>query len=379
MKKKPIRIFNIKYSEEDKQKINSYFNQVIDEAFLTNHTFCRKLEKKCEGIFKPYNAISCNSATGGLEVIFRYLNVRNKAVLVQSNTFIATAHAIQAAGGIIVPIDLDEDYVMSTLDLKNAISECKSKSLEIGAVCIVNISGLSSDGIVEIQNICSEQKIPFVEDNAQGMFSKHNGKYLGTFADFSVSSFQTTKVVACGEGGMIFVKNKEDYENIKNFISYGKSKDVPMLFENDSGNFKLSELNAALAFADLERSEERIKARQKINDFYKGNISSEFFQYLNNPKGNITSNYKSLFIANSKEIRNKIEDHFKENLVAMTGYVYKIPLHQQPRVINSFGFRKRNLEKTDLFCNTHFTPPNYPELTNDEINYVCKVMNEFSI
>tara|TARA_Y100000589_G_scaffold332133_1_gene389582 strand:- start:2865 stop:4004 length:1140 start_codon:yes stop_codon:yes gene_type:complete len=379
MKKSPIRIFNIKYSEADKQKINSYFNQVIEEAFLTNHTFCRKLEKKCEEFFTPYYAASCNSATGGLEVIFRYLDVKNKAVLVQSNTFIATAHAIQAAGGIIVPIDLNENYVMSTLDLKNAISECKSQSIEIGAICIVNISGLASDGIVEIRDICREQKIPFVEDNAQGMFSTQNGKYLGTFADFSVSSFQTTKVVACGEGGMIFVKNKHDYENIKNFITYGKSKDIPMLFENDSGNFKLSELNAALAFADLERSEKRIKSRQEINEFYKLNISSKFFKYINNPKGNISSNYKSLFMANSLEIRNKIEDHFKKNLVAMTGYVYKIPLHKQPRVINSLGFKNRKLEKTDLFCNTHFTPPNYPELTNDEINYVCEVMNKFVI
>lgn len=379
MKKRKIRIFNIEYSNSEKEKIMGYFKKVIDEAFLTDHTFCRKLEARCQDLFSPYKAIACNSATGGLEVIFRYLNVKNKAVLVQSNTFIATAHAIQAAGGIIYPIDLDRDYVMSVFDLKKAIYECKKQSLEIGAICIVNIAGLASTNLYKIQEICQQEEIPFVEDNAQGMFSTFNNQQLGTFADFSVGSFHTTKVVASGEGGIILIKNIEDYERIKNFICYGKNKYDPNSFNRESGNFKLSELNAALAYADLERASKRIKKRQEINEFYKQNISSDFFKMIDYPVGNLSNNYKSIFIANSKSIRNQIEKHFIENLVSMTGYVYKIPIHKQERVINSCDYKNRDLAQTELFSDTHFTPPNYPELRDDEIKYICEVMNKFNL
>ena len=100
---------------------------------------------------------------------------------------------------------------------------------------------------------------------------------------------------------------------------------------------------------------------------------------INYPIGNLSNNYKSIFIANSKLIRNRIEQHFVENLVSMTGYVYKIPIHKQLRVINSSNFQNRDLVQTELFSDTHFTPPNYPELTEDEIKYVCEVMNNFNL
>ena len=150
-------------------------------------------------------------------------------------------------------------------------------------------------------------------------------------------------------------------------------------FDKESGNFKLSELNAALAYADLERVNKRIKKRQKINEFYKQNISSDFFKMIDYPVGNLSNNYKSIFIANSKIIRNQIEKHFIENLVSMTGYVYKIPLHKQERVINSCNYQKRELVQTEFFSDTHFTPPNYPELSDDEIKYICEVMNKFNL
>ncbi len=378
MQNKPIRIFNIKYSEEEKDKIKSYFSEVLDVAFLTNHNFCRKLEDGINNLCPSHKSLCCSSGTAGLEMIFRYLKVKNKAVIVQSNTFIATGHAIQAAGGIIVPIDLNNEFVASYDDIKKAIHECKRSEIDIGAVCVVNIAGRASKELIKIQEICKNEKIPLVEDNAQGMLSKLSEKQLGTFSDFSASSFQTTKVIACGEGGIIQVKNEEDYENIKNFIFYGRSKKNNLLFDEESGNFKLSELNAALALADFERSKKRISRRNEIDSLYASDVKSTYFHYLKSPLNNITSNYKTIFMAHSSHLRNTIEKHFRSNNVAMTGYVYQIPLNKQPRIINSEKYIKRELINTNKFCDCHFTPPNYPELTNNEVAYICEVLNKFS-
>ena len=74
-----------------------------------------------------------------------------------------------------------------------------------------------SQSIYEIQNFCKEEKIRLIEDNAQGMLSTLDKKQLGTFSDFSVTSFQTTKVVACGEGGRPG-KNPDEVDQLREYI-----------------------------------------------------------------------------------------------------------------------------------------------------------------
>ena len=164
MKNKSIRIFNIEYSDEDRKLIHSLVDKVIDEAFLTNHTLCRQLEEKVNQLQESKYCISTSSASTGLEAIFRTINVSKKAVIVQSNTFIATAHAIQASGGIIVPLDLDNQYVASYKDLLSAIDCCESNNLEIGAICVVNISGRASFDLLKIRDLSQIRNIPLVED-----------------------------------------------------------------------------------------------------------------------------------------------------------------------------------------------------------------------
>ena len=377
MNQKPIRIFNIKYSEEDRKNIHKYVDRVIDEAFLTNHTLCRELETTINQLQSTNFSISTSSATTGLEVIFRTLKIKNKAVLTQSNTFIATAHAIQAAGGYIVPIDLSSEYVLSYQDLIKAYEECLDKSIEIGAVCIVHISGRASNEIFKIRDFCINQKIPLVEDNAQGFLSSIGERYLGSIGKYSATSFQTTKVVACGEGGIVSCLNQEDAELIKRNILFGKSKSVIGKYDSESGNFKLSEMNAALVLADLKRVRKRIKRRQEIDNMYKSFVSSKFLHYLKAPDENNPSCYKTIFLANSIEIRKDIESYFKENLISMTGSVYRDHLSIQPRVTESKNFLKRFLPLTDQFCSLHFAPPNYPELTDDEIFRVIDTLNSY--
>ena len=338
---------------------------------------CRELEETINQIQSTNFSISTSSATTGLEVIFRSLKINNKAVLTQSNTFIATAHAIQAAGGFIIPIDLSADYVLSYEDLIKGYEECLDKSIEIGAVCIVHIAGRASNEIFKIRDFCINQKIPLVEDNAQGFLSSIGERYLGSIGKYSATSFQTTKVVACGEGGIVSCSNQEDAETIRRNIFFGKSKSSIGKYDSESGNFKLSEMNAALVLADLKRVRERINRRRKIDSMYKSLVSSKFLHYLKAPDKNISSCYKTIFLANSIENRINIENFFKENLISMTGSVYRDHLSMQPRVIESKNFQKRYLPYTDKFCSLHFAPPNYPELLDDEVFRIIETLNSF--
>lgn len=375
MEKDPIRIFNIKYSNQDRERVHNLVDQVLDEAFLSNHTLCRELESKINSLQDSKYSIATTSATTGLEAIFRTINVKGKAVIVQSNTFIATAHAIEAAGGIIIPLDLNNEFVASYQDSIEAYNLCIEKGLEVAAVCIVHIAGRCSSDIFKIKEFFSEKNIYLVEDNAQGFLSKINEKYLGSIGDYSVTSFQTTKVVACGEGGVISCRTIANEEKIRNNIFFGKSSTKPRIFENISGNFKLSEMNSALILSDLERCEKRIERRKYIDNMYKKHVSSEKLFYLNAPEANFPSYYKTLFLAIDQSTREKIEINFKENAIAMTGSVYREPISIQPRVINSKNYLHRELKNTKTFCSRHFAPPNYPELKDSEVQRIIDTLN----
>ena len=194
----------------------------MDEAFLSNHTFCRKLERKIEDEYQNHYFAACSSGTSALECIFRFINIKNKVVLTQANTFIATGHAINAAGGKIIPFDLNEEYVASFDDIKNAFEFCKSNNLEVSCICVVNIAGRASEDLFLIKQFCEDKNIYLVEDNSQSIFSKINENYLGDIGDFSAYSFQTTKVIASGEGGLISCADKDNLDQIKNFMFWKK-------------------------------------------------------------------------------------------------------------------------------------------------------------
>ena len=114
---KKINIFDLKFNNKEK---NTFLNtqKIFDEGFFSDHTYVKKFEQA----FKKYNCkytLATSSGTSALEIILRALEIKNKKVLVNSNTFIATGHAITNAGGEIVPVDLDMKYfLMSPEDLE---------------------------------------------------------------------------------------------------------------------------------------------------------------------------------------------------------------------------------------------------------------------
>ena len=163
---------------------------------------------------------------------------------------------------------------------------------------------------------------------------------------------------------------------MRNNVFFGKSNSIPRIFDKVAGNFKLSELNAALAIADIERSEKRINRRREINQIYKDNLSSSKIKFLESPAGNNPSCSKTILIAKDELTRINIEKIFQEESIAMTGSVYREHISIQPRVFLSNNFIKRDLLNTNIFCSRHFAPPNYPELKDDQIQRIIDTLNK---
>jgi len=361
---KQIKIFDLKFNKKEISFFLKHSKNIFNEGFFTNHTYVKRFEKEFSKSNKSRYALSTSSGTSALEIILRALDIKKKNVLVNSNTFIATGHAITNAGGKIIPIEIENKHFM--MDPKDLEKKIKRNT---GAVVIVHIGGIITPHIFEIKRICKKFKVPLIEDAAQAHGSKYKNIYAGNFGDAGAISFFTTKVMTTGEGGMITTNSHKFYKKFYSLRQFGFTKNK-LKHNKVSGNYKLNEFSALLGLIELKRLKFRIRKRNYIARLYQKNLKDSQFKLLKSSDPFYCNHYKQIIISKIK--RQKIEKIFNNNNISLTGGVYYIPLHQQP--IYKKQLKKYKLPVTDYFCKNHFCPPCYPELNKKDIDSISKLL-----
>jgi dTDP-4-amino-4,6-dideoxygalactose transaminase len=361
---KQVKVFDLKFNQKEINFFLKNSKNIFKEGFFSNHSYVKKFENQFKKINKSKFALSTSSGTSALEIILRSFDIKNKNVLVNSNTFIATGHAITNAGGKIVPVELEKNYfMMDPQDLKKKINK------KTGAVVIVHIGGIISPNIFKIKKICKEFKVPLIEDAAQAHGSRYKNIYAGNFGDAGAISFFTTKVMTTGEGGMITTNNRKNFNKMYSLRQFGFMKNK-LMHDQVSGNYKLSEFSALLGIIELKRLKSRIKKRNLIAKIYQKHLEKSKYKLLKSINPFYCNHYKQILF--SRIGRGKIEKILNKNKISLTGGVYYIPLHRQP--IYKKQLKKYKLPLTDYFCDNHFCPPCYPELDKQDIDRICAVL-----
>ena len=371
MKKKKIRIYDLKFDAQYRKKYQTGLKKIFDQGFLANHTFVKKFEKKFSNFTNSKFSLGTQSGTAALELIFRTINVKNKKVLIANNTFIATAAAVKSAGGIPIPVEIDEYYY--SLCPKELIKKIK-KNKNLGAVVIVHIGGIVSPNIHKIVEICKAYKLALVEDCAQAFGSKILDKHVGNFGIAGAFSLQTTKVLTAGEGGVAITNNNKFYQKMIRNRVFGISLKNKLVHDLNGSNMKMSEFVALAAICDLDRVKKRIEKRKLLAERYQRNLENTCWKTIKPPENTTTAYYKQIVI--SKVKRKIIINEFKKNNIMMTGGVYYYPLNRQKnlKIINDNKF----LNST-FFAEHHFCPPCYPELSLKDIDYICSVLKNIKV
>jgi perosamine synthetase len=364
---KKNRVFDLKFEAKFKESFSKKLNIILKEGFLTNYTYCRKLENTFSKCHDAKYSTAVNSGTGALDVVLRSINIKNKKVLIASNTFIATAIAVENSGGIPEMIDIENKFYSLCPD-----SLKKRMNKNIGAVIIIHIAGLISPRINEIVEICKKYGVPLIEDCSQAHFSHFNNKYAGSFGLAGTFSFYTTKNITSGEGGIILTNNKKFHRKTELIRQFGYNPKIKDDFLFFGSNYKLTELNAAFALSDLERSKMRLFKRNKLAKRYQDNLQGSKWLCLK-PKSGYTGYYKQIIISPVK--RKFLENYLRKNNIILTGGVYNIPLHRQSRY--KYKYKTKNFENSNFFSDYHFCPPCFPEIKFNQVDYICEKLLEY--
>jgi perosamine synthetase len=185
-------------------------------------------------------------------------------VIVPDISWVASACPIVYVGATPVFVDIDrKNWCMSPESFEKAITD-RTK-----AVIVVDLYGNMPE-MDEILKIAQSHRIPVIEDAAEAVGAEYRGKKAGTFGDIGVYSFNATKLAIAGQGGMFVTKDKEIFEKCKKLRHHGMSDyQTKMFWSEELGyNYQWTNIQAALALAQLRRLDELIDKKREAYKWY---------------------------------------------------------------------------------------------------------------
>ena len=362
------------FSEDDIEFIIEHFKDILHgNSFLTMYKYGEEFERKFAEFIGTKYAVACNSGTSALELMFRALNVAGKEVILPSNTFIATANAILNAGGIPVFADCDDKMCLDATDVAKRITP------KTAAIVQVHIGGIISRSTLELQKICKEKGVYFVEDAAQAHGSSLSGTKAGAFGVAAGFSFFSTKVMTTGEGGMVTTNDSSMVEKMKSMREFGKVKnDIYINYHTSMGyNWRLPEIAALMGIRQLASVTEFMRRRQEIAKLYDEELKDVPDIKIIHPETDSIHNYFKYIIVLPNLNRAIIHKALEEHGIQPSGYVYEVPLHKQPVFPEAHNI---SLPNTEFLSAHHICLPIFYSMADEQVRYVAstfkKILNE---
>lgn len=253
-----------------------YVMDALENEFSTskNSIYNNKLEASFAQKFNSKFAIGHCNGTATLHVALLACGIKaGDEVIVPALTMSSTSIPVVLCGAIPVFADSDLDTFEISAD---SIEKCITDKTK--AIITVSLYGLSPD-YARIIDLCKKHNLYLIEDNAECYLGRYKGKLVGEFGDFASFSFQASKHITTGEGGMLTTNSEElaDKARRLNCLGYaGVSAKQGKITRNDiqdpnysrhisfGYNYRMSELQAACALGQLERLDELVEVRKDV-------------------------------------------------------------------------------------------------------------------
>ena len=266
MTKYPFIPVNIPLLDGNEKK---YLNECIDTGWISSEgPFVDQFEHEFANRLGRNYAISVTSGTAALDVAIESLLLGpGDEVILPAFTIISCINQVIRSGATPVLVDSDPiTWNMNVQQVEEKITE------HTKAILVVHIFGLPVD-IEPILVIAKSYDIKVVEDAAEMLGQTYKDKPCGSFGDLSTFSFYPNKLITTGEGGMIVTNNEQladDCRSLRNLCFQPKKRFV---HERLGWNYRMSNIQAALGLAQLERLDEFVQIKK--------NIGKEYTQGLN--------------------------------------------------------------------------------------------------
>lgn len=323
----------------------------VDDAMSSADIGVGKYIEKFEGAWAEYNnmkyAVACNSGTNALYLALKAIGIGpGDEVIVPEFTMVATAWAVSYTGATPVFIDCGDDLNIDTNLIEEAISD-KTK-----AIIPVHIYGrqCNMDLIIDI---ALENDLFVVEDMAEAHGIIPRG-------DIACYSFYGNKILTTGEGGMCLTNDEILASEMRKYANMYFDKGRTLLHPKIGYNFRMTNIQAAIGYAQVLRIDEILKKRKQIAKWYNENLQDRFLM----PKRNVVWMYD----IDCGEHQNEVIDALKKE--GIESRLFFKPMSMQPMYKDKY----EHLKAYDWSTRGIYLPT-YPDMTESDVIKVCNIIN----
>jgi len=339
-----------------------YLLDALDSTWISGGKYVELLEKSIAEHCGVKFGVAVSNGTTALHLSLLALGIGpDDEVIVPGFTFVAPVNMVIAVGA--KPVYADIDTKTWCIDVES-IKKCITSRTK--AIIPVHLYG-NVYAMREIMKLAHSKDLYVIEDSAESAFSRYRNKYAGTFGNLGCLSFHATKTITTGEGGMVLTDDESLYKKMLIIRDHGMRKDKRYWHDVVGFNFRMTNFQAALGYAQFEKLDIILRNRERVYKTYCRELDSvcgiemQYFSPEVQPVVwtvaiKLTSKYPE---GHRDYVMKKL---FQANIETRPGFY---PLSLMPPYKAPLSPVSVNVSK-NVIC-----LPTYPSLKNEEIKYIC--------
>lgn len=363
---------------------------VLQSDFLTQGPQVPLFEKSVTELVGAKHALAVNSATSALHIACLALDLGEGDILWTSPiTFVASANCALYCGAEVDFVDIDpRTYNMSVDALRLKLEAAKLVNKLPKIVVPVHLCGQSCD-MRAIHMLAQEYDFKIIEDASHAIGGKYQDHYIGScqYSDVTVFSFHPVKIITTAEGGMVVTNNAGLAQKMDLYRSHGVTRNPQLMMKETEGpwyyqqvelgfNYRMTELQAALGVSQLYRLHEFVSKRHQIAQRYNEilhNLPVVLPYQLPQTYSGLHLYVIRIQLDRIKKSRKEIFESLRAKNIGVN--VHYIPVHTQP-YYQAMGFTVGDFPQAEAYYEAAISLPMYPDLSEDQLNYIYQSLKE---
>lgn len=347
-----------------------YLTECIRTGWISSEgPFIQEFEHKFASYIGRRYGIAISNGSAALDIAVAALNIGvGDEVIMPSFTIISPAQSVVRSGAVPVLVESDPTTWNMCVDQVEARITERTK-----AILVVHIYGLPVD-MDPLLALCKKHGLYLIEDAAEMHGQTYRGAKCGTFGDISTFSFYPNKHITTGEGGMIVVNNEELAERCKKLRNLAFEPKGRRFVHHEMGwNYRMTNLQAALGLAQLEKIEHHLVRKREIGQLYNDGFKGVSGFQLPLEKTDYAENIYWVYglVADTQERCEEAVKKLNESQIGTRPFFWC--MHEQP-VFQKMGlFQNESYPVAEKIARNGFYVPSGLGLSNDDVARVIEV------
>ena len=345
----------------------AYVNECIDTSWISSRgRFVKEFEDRFAGFVGAQHSASVCNGTVAMHLCLMALGIGpGDEVIVPTLTYVASVNAIAYTGATPVFVDsLRSTWQIDPDDVRRHVTP------RTRAIMPVHLYGQACD-MDALLAVANEHRLFVVEDCAEGIGTLYKGRHVGTFGDIAGFSFFGNKTITTGEGGMVISNDKTLIERARHLKGQGLAAHREYWHDVVGYNYRMTNIEAAIGLAQLERANEFIAAKRALAAQYVDQLRELPVEFQGELDDSEHSWWMFSILVQRPDQRDALRAHLAQAGIETRPLFY--PVHTMP--MYAHNYRKHRVAEELAWRGINL--PSWPGLKPEQVRHITSSIAAF--